>query len=428
MKNRRELITIFCLTILVRLLISGLVVHIFPDWPNWPTGSSVRYRIGLAEGILSGMGFIYNGVPSLYQTPVYPFFLAIIFFTVGKHWWSLTLFQGILEGISSVGIAKIGSRFSEKGWLAGVIYAIYPYGIMQSRSIVDTPLFVSLFILSILCYLKFMDDHNIVNLIMASIFLGIGTLNRASMAVIGIAFVSYMIFAKYRWKALLMYTIISGLIAVSIPFGWVLRNYHLTGHFPVFSVGGQHFMWYAHNEHIYKVLQRNESPDIIGNNPRYPIVPPISTTDFFTRSPAEQVRLGNYCSDRVRTWISSHKIEVVKYSLLKLKRFLSWEKFPAKIGQPYQDLRILIYKLINAPVTLLGWLGVIILCLKRNKMAYFIAAAAIGFVLMHVIAIGGSRHKIPLDALLISFMPFTITYICCLAAHFRGQDSLPKVS
>ena len=136
---------VFIVTDLVRLILAVVFINIFPEWP---TGTSTAYRIGLAEGILSGEGFSYNGIPNLYQTPVYPFFLAVIFAMLGNHWWSIALFQSMLEGISSIAISKIGGSLSKHGWLAGLVYAFYPYAAMQSRSIVDTPLLVMLFIMA----------------------------------------------------------------------------------------------------------------------------------------------------------------------------------------------------------------------------------------------------------------------------------------
>lgn len=399
---------VFTVAIIVRLVLAVLFINIFPEWP---TGSSIGFRIGLAEGILSGEGFSYNGIPNLYQTPAYPFFLAVIFAILGNHWWSIALFQSILGGISSAAISKIGSRFSEKGWLAGLVYAFYPYAAMQSRSIVDTSLFVMLFVIAIYYYLKFMDKHQIYDLILASILASLGILNRPSIAVIPLAFVCHMILRRYSWKSILYYTLVSFLIAVSVPFLWVIRNYHLTKHFPVLAVGGQHFMWHAHNEHIYNVLERKESPDLIGSDPRYPMIPCIKVSDFFKIDPTEQVELSKLCSQSVRSWLSNHKYEVLKYSLLKLKLFLMWEYVPGAIGHSHQSLRLLIYKITNAPVTILGWLGVMILLLKRNKFGYFIACVAIGFVMIHVISIVTSRHKIPLDALFITLMPLAVYYL-----------------
>jgi len=417
---KNKYFVVFIVAVLVRLILSVLFINISPEWP---TGSSKAHRIGLAEGILSGEGFSYNGIPNLYQTPVYPFFLAIIFATLGNHWWSIALFQSILEGISGVFIAKIGSRFSKRGWLAGMIYAFYPYAAMHSRSIFDTSLFVALFVMAIYYYVMFMDTHQILDLILASLLTSLGILNRPSIAVVPIAFVCYMLLIRYNWRMILYCTLVCFVVTSSIPCLWILRNYNLTKKFPILALGGQHWMWHAHNEHILNVLRRNESPDIIGRDPRYPMTPNIKVSDFFTVGPLEQIERSKLCADSVKSWVPNHKYEVLKYSLLKLKLFLMWEYVPGAIDQSHQSLRLLIYKIINAPVTILGWLGVMILLLKRNKFGYFIACVTIGFVMIHVISIVTSRHKIPLDALFCALIPFSIHYLYSAILKLRQANS-----
>ena len=158
LKIKNKYLIVFLVAVLIQIILASVFFIISPVWPS---GSSKAFRIELAEGIASGRGFSYNSIPNLYQTPVYPFFLSIIAATLGLHWWSVALFQSILGGISCVGISKIGNKFLKYGWLAGFIYAFYPYAAMQSRSIVDTPLYVLLFIWAIYFLLEFTEKHKI---------------------------------------------------------------------------------------------------------------------------------------------------------------------------------------------------------------------------------------------------------------------------
>jgi hypothetical protein len=407
-KLRNNYFIIFLTAVLIRIIASLWFYSIFQEWA---VGSSKTYRIGLAESILSGKGFSYNGIPNLYQSPVYPLFLAIVFFILGKHMFSVVLCQSILDGVSSIFVSKIGSKFSENGSFAGVIYAIYPYAITQSLAIVDTTLFVLLCILSIYYFLNFFDNQRISNIILASFLTGVGILNRPSLIVVIPSFLVCMVILKYDWRLILRYFIISIFLSSLVPFLWAIRNYSLTNQFPILSVGGSHFMWYGHNEHISEVLKKNESPDIIGYDPRYSMNPNITVNDFFGSNPTRQAEFGNYCLKRALSFIKNNKYEVLKYSFSKLKLFLSWEYFPANVNQPYQKLRLLVYKLMNAPITILGWFGLMILLLKKNKSSYFLTIFIVGFILIHMISLPGSRHKIPLDALFISLIPLSISYI-----------------
>ena len=408
MKIKNKYLIVFLVAVLIQIILASVFFSISPKWPS---GSSKEFRIELAESIASGSGFSFNSIPNLYQTPVYPFFLAVISATLGIHWWSIALFQSILGGISCVGISKIGNKFFKYGWLAGLIYAFYPYAAMQSRSIVDTPLYVLLFIWTIYFLLEFTETHKIKYLIWGSVLLGIGVLNRPSMIVIGPAFVFFIIAKKYSWEKILRYAFISGLIAGLIPFLWVVRNYHLTKSFPILTVGANHFMWYGHNEHIYEVLKNKESPDLIGIDPRYPMNPNFKVRDFFKINSVEQVQLSEKCGSIAKNWISQNKSEVVKYTFLKLKRFLSWEYGIKKQKVRFQSLRILMYRFTNAPITIFGWIGVLILFLKKRDISVFFIVIIIGFISIHIMTLSGSRHKIPLDALFITVIPLAIHYL-----------------
>jgi hypothetical protein len=407
-KIKNKYLFIFLVAVLIRFLVANFYYSIFPEWS---AGSSKIYRITFAESILAGHGFSFNGIPNIYHTPVYPFFLAIVFFILGKHWWSLSLFQGFLEGISSILISKIGARYSGNGWYAGLIYALYPFAITQSIAVVDTSLFVFLFIVSIYNFLIFINSKNIWNLILSSLCISIGILNRPSIVTLSIAIICYLIMGKYNWKLILKYTIIVISFSSIIPFLWLIRNYHLTEEFPIFAVGAEDYMWHAHNKHVYNVYCRGESTDLIGIDPRYPMEPAIKSSDFFKISPLEQAKLGQYCSEQVRLWVKNNKLEVIKYTFLKLKRFISWEYYPFEINLPFKSQWLWIYRLTNGPITIFGWIGLVILFFKIRRIAVFFTVVIIGFIFLHVISLFASRHKIPLDALFISLIPLSISYI-----------------
>lgn len=83
LKSNHKYVIVFAAALAIRLIVAMVFIDVFPVWP---TGSSIEYRVGLAEGILNGEGFSFHGTPNLYQTPVYPFFLALVFFILGNYW------------------------------------------------------------------------------------------------------------------------------------------------------------------------------------------------------------------------------------------------------------------------------------------------------------------------------------------------------
>jgi 4-amino-4-deoxy-L-arabinose transferase-like glycosyltransferase len=406
LKNR--LILVFVLAVLIRLILATIFYSLPPEWPS---GSSKEFRIELAESLAHGKGFSYHGIPNLYQTPVYPSFLAIIFLLFGYHWWSIALFQSLLEGISSILIAKIGDRFSKLGWLAGLIYAIFPYPAMQSRSIVDTALFVAIVMSAVFFFINFLLKPRSLDLFLSAFILGIGILNRPSIFILWPAFVVSMLLERINFRKVMVWSLASLLIAAILPGLWIIRNYKISGYFPVLSVAGQHFMWYGHNAHIYKILEQRESPDLVGIDPRYPMQPNFKVIDFFVLSPAKQVELGKRCSEIVAKWIKNNKQIVLDYTVLKLKMFLSWKYDIESQNAPFQKARTLIYMITTAPILIFGWAGAILLFFRKRRIALFLFIIFAGFIFTHVLTNFESRHKIPYFALLITTIPLTIEFI-----------------
>ena len=419
-KPFQRLLIVFVVTLLVRIVLEIVLSEVIPEWTS---GSSKRYRLGLAESILGGEGFSMNGVPSLYQTPAYPFFLASVFFLFGTHWWTVVISQGLLEALSSVGIALIGERFSAKGWTAGLVYALYPYTAMQSRSIIDTSLFIFLFIWSIVCLIRFIDRRRLKDLVFGGIFLGAGFLARPVILPVAFGLVIGLCFTKMKMRQIILYTTLAGLISVSFPLSWTARNFLLTEQFPVFSVAGAHSMWYGHNRHVLVVYQRGDSLDAIGRDPRYPMTPNVKVAEFFELEPRDQVKLAEVCKAEVSAWIRENPAEVLHYSLLKLRTIFSWEYFPRSIDAPYQNLRKWLYRITNGPIIVLGWLGLVLLIVRKNPFAAFMWCVALGFVLLHVAVMVFSRHMLPLDALLMTTVPLSYEFLKASISRIRKRET-----
>jgi 4-amino-4-deoxy-L-arabinose transferase-like glycosyltransferase len=365
---------------------------------EWPVGSSVAYRTGLASSLARGDGFSYAGYPNLYQTPVYPAFLAVVFYLVGNHWWTIAVSQSLVDSLTAILVGKIGSRLTPHGWLAGIFYAVFPYAAMQCRAIVDTPIVVLLFVAASWAFLAFLQSHRKPHLFVGIIAVGVGILARPTCIVIVGAFCVAVLFSRIRVRrAILISATTLGLAAV-IPLAWTYRNYELTGDFPVLAVGGQHALWYSHNEHVGGIYERGESPDRVGRDPRYPMYPNYAVSSFFGVEPKEQLALANECSNKARIWVSDHPREVLVYTILKLGCFLNPDYVIRQQENSLQSLRIWVHRATSTPITLLGWFGIMIAIRRDRAVGSFLLLVAGAFVAMHVIAIFGSRHKIPLEA------------------------------
>lgn len=69
------------------------------------------------------------GKEVFYQTPLYPYFLAIIYSIGGHSVWAARIVQAVLGSLACILVARAGTRFffdSRVGWVAGLLLAVYP--------------------------------------------------------------------------------------------------------------------------------------------------------------------------------------------------------------------------------------------------------------------------------------------------------------
>ena len=381
---------------------------------GWPIGSSTENRIDLALNILNGNGFALNGFPVLYQTPVHPMFYAVVFLFAGYNWLSIGLSQALIDSFTCVIIAKLGNTFnSDKGIIAGYIYAFYPFANTQTAAIVDTSLLTFLFILSVYLLLNFRKTNRYIFLVLGGLFLGLGILDRPSIGFVVPAFIVLLFISRQYLKSFLIHSSLFIFLVSIIPLSWCVRNYILSGEFPVLSVAGNHYLWYSHNKHVLTIWERKESPDLVGKDPRYQMDPNFQVRDFYGIPAKQQVKLGKQASNIALNYIKNNPGDFIRYTLLKLERFLSWEYVVQnKLGrEKYLWLRIWVQRFTSAPVVILGWLGLLLLFSRDKKIGIFVSIIVVGFIITFVLTQFVSRHKFPLDALFISLSPVSILFL-----------------
>ena len=98
-----------------------------------------------------------RGVADAELPPLYSVFLALLYATVGRGYWQLGLAQSFLELISIAALYDIARRLWPQGAgllkasnsgtciaaLAALCYAVYPYLIFQSLTMIDTALYIA---------------------------------------------------------------------------------------------------------------------------------------------------------------------------------------------------------------------------------------------------------------------------------------------
>jgi tetratricopeptide (TPR) repeat protein len=175
------------------------------------------------------------GTEIFYQTPLYPYLLAVVFLVAGHSLMAVRLLQALLGAASCVLLALAGRRFAgaRAGLAAGLLLAVYPPAIFFDGLIQKSSL--DLFLVTLLLALlgEFLDRRRWPWLAGAGVALGAFMLNRENARVL------YPIVAVWLWwffretparaRAAWIGMFTAAVLAVIVPIG--LRNYHVGGEF-----------------------------------------------------------------------------------------------------------------------------------------------------------------------------------------------------
>jgi tetratricopeptide (TPR) repeat protein len=175
------------------------------------------------------------GTEVFYQSPLYPYFLAVIFKVVGHHLLAVRVAQAGLGAASCVLIGLAGRRFfgGRVGLIAGLLLAIYPPAIFFDGLIQKSALDLLLVTLLLACLGEFQHRPRWVWLVAAGVATGAFILNRENARVVYPVLVAWLWLAfratSGRGRAVRTVVLTAAVAAVLLPVGW--RNYHVGGEF-----------------------------------------------------------------------------------------------------------------------------------------------------------------------------------------------------
>jgi 4-amino-4-deoxy-L-arabinose transferase-like glycosyltransferase len=163
--------------------------------------------------------------------PGYPVFLALAQW-IDPHWYlSLVVcLQMLLDYCVALLLLFLGNRETliEAGWLAGVLWLVFPPAVVISTWITAETLFTMLFVLSMVILIRSLSQQGGVGLSFAAgLALGVTTLVRGTTQFLPIFFFAILCFQgipKYLLKGTLFFI---GMCLLVLP--WTLRNLYVLG-------------------------------------------------------------------------------------------------------------------------------------------------------------------------------------------------------
>ncbi len=365
-------------------------------------GNSHTPMNALAFNLIGSNEFsITSGTPSIDYEPLYPWLMSIGYRISGSNWLGVTVLQAVLHALTSLMLFLSARTLWNElaGFFAGLFHVMYPYLFLYTISIYDTTLFV--FLVVAVFYLLTQKNLTTKHLLLGGIALGLGFLTRGTMIVFIPALLWYVFYNVMKEKNVRTAIIGCGIVITATALTmapWLIRNKNLTGRLMI-STHGPFGLWQGNNDFTKEYLSNNISLDEI-----YKRVPPPDIYAKYPnkeRAPIEAIAVADAYKIEASTWIKNHPSEFIELAFIKAQKLWTWNRNPAskpKFGtnEDRDTANIISY----LPLLLLSIAGIFFVWKKNIPLALLFIGTAICYTGAHMIAMGFTRARLPLDPLL----------------------------
>lgn len=256
---------------LIVVIIIGLIFRAILLYLSRNLGLTIldeREYNAIAVNIIEGKGFSLNGQLTAYRPPLYPAFVAFVYYMMHTtNFIYVRILQGLISIFNVILVYCIGKEIFNKkiGILAASLFCIYPALLGFNIFVLSETLFIFLFCLSYYYFLRFLKERNPTYVVLTGIFLGLSCLTRsfifAFVLLLGI-FLFFIYRKKSTFKNIFIYISLLFLSFSLIVTPWVARNIKLFRSFVLIDTasGSQFYMGNSQYTRLNKAWEL--SPDI----------------------------------------------------------------------------------------------------------------------------------------------------------------------
>src|SRR5581483_3094752 len=200
--------------------------------------------------VASGTYGFLPGHPSAYTQPLYGWFLAGLYWALGRHWLVVGLAQTAVAALTALAVLWTGRRFlsPRAGLAAALVATLHPYLVWHdvhvNREILDQPLGVAAFALTLLA-----AERSSAWLGAAlGVVLGLGVLGNSRLAALPVVLALFLLAARAGAAPVAALLVLCALTVTP----WVVRNRVQVGCFALTT--DARALWKANNPHTYETL------------------------------------------------------------------------------------------------------------------------------------------------------------------------------
>jgi len=324
--------------------------------------------------------------------PGYAVFLALAQW-IGAHWYLpfVVCLQMLLDYCVALLLLFLGYRETsiEAGWLAGVLWLVFPPAVVISTWVASEPLFTTLLVLTIVLLIRSLSQQGGAGLSFAAgLTLGVATLVRATTQFLPVFFFALSCFQRISKRLLKCTLFFVGMCLLVLP--WTVRNLYGLGEPMIVQTGfGLVFLMGSRSEYF----------TIEGYHRNYPIFYQkaaeeglIQPTD--RKATSEDRWFFNLGLREYRLRLKQEPLSVIPFVIHKFARL--W--YGMEEGIFYKELILGICSLLIVPT------GIFQILLWRRD--HFCLSITLGllclyFIILYSISLPLFRYTVPLYPLLI---------------------------
>ncbi|HJT75962.1 MAG TPA: glycosyltransferase family 39 protein, partial [Gemmataceae bacterium] len=222
----KRLLLIFLLALAVR---SAFVV-----WHPWGTPDSAGYDT-IARNLMEGHGFSFSQAPpyrpTLYRTPVYPYFLVAVYSVFGFSHLPVHVIQAAIGSLTCCLIYLICRRYWDErtALLAALLNAVFPFQALFTAVVLTETVYAFLVCCTVYLLTRAYQGRSLGWTAAAGFALGLTILCRPEACLLP-PFLALILLCCFRlrrpaWEMSALLALCSGLVV----FPWLVRNYHTSG-------------------------------------------------------------------------------------------------------------------------------------------------------------------------------------------------------
>ena len=260
--HKLALVALLC--IVVRIAALAALPGIFDFVTTGVVHGSGAYDIYAQNLSLTGVYGQTPATPDAMIPPLYGASLWLVYSVVGRGYWQVGLFHTLLDAASIVMLYYIAKRLmprGDDGWIgaiAGVFYALYPYLVFQSLTVIDTPLFIfwlhAFILLMVLLRERAALDWQTWGIAaLGGLVFGLSLLTRPVLPFLAVFVALWFLFRLSLIQTILRLLPVA-LIGAAVLLPWIMRNYTVyDGFVPLTTTSGANF-WQGNSPYTIPYL------------------------------------------------------------------------------------------------------------------------------------------------------------------------------